>query len=115
MGMGLRPRARTTDPEESHEAAASVSQPQILRERVLTLLREFGPLADHDIVGTYTMHAHQGRWPHASPSGIRSRRDELVKLGQVAQDGEGRTPSGRRCAMWGVVGEPMRLFVGHDV
>jgi len=36
----------------------------------------------------------------ASPSGIRSRRAELVRAGQVIEDGESKTRAGNTCSVW---------------
>lgn len=91
-------KARATDPETSHEAAASVKVRESQRD-VLKVLREFGPLTDMGI----------SRWSHKfgirqSPSGLRTRRKELVNKGLVEWTGRWeRLPSGRRARVWRVI------------
>jgi hypothetical protein len=36
----------------------------------------------------------------ASPSGIRSRRAELVRAGKVVEHGESTTAAGNVCSVW---------------
>lgn len=72
-----------------------------LRERqaqVLWLLREIGPSTDEHLVAVHR--ACRELLPQ-SPSGIRSRRAELVELGMVRDSGRReRTLSGRRAIVW---------------
>lgn len=98
-------RARAGDPSTSHEAAASVreSSSQSVRDEILRVLRAYGPLSDEQI-------SYQVIGVKSSPSGLRTRRSELVKAGLVEMHkSTGRTFAGRRCMVWRVV-ETGRLF-----
>jgi hypothetical protein len=96
-----RARARTSDPETSHEAAESV---QVLENqvRVYQVLSQLGPSTDEWLVYCYPQYmSHQ-----QSPSGIRTRRKELCRKGLVRWTGEkvrGRT--NRLMRVWAVVDE----------
>lgn len=94
-------RARTGDPATSHEAAASITPMELTESRraILNALRTYGALPDHVLVERYQA-ATWDDWPQQSPSGIRSRRAELVEMGLVEAQGESTTPSGRRCIVW---------------
>lgn len=63
---------------------------------VLDVLSKHGPLPDHALV-PLVQHVAQARM---SSSGIRTRRDELVKAKMVKQTGTMRMPSGRLAAIW---------------
>lgn len=86
--------ARPTDPQTSHEAAASVDVRRS-RDVVLALLSDRGPLPDHALVMLAS--------PYMSASRARTARAELVKQGLVRRSNrDGRTPAGRRCQVWEV-------------
>lgn len=90
-------RARRTDPGTSHEAAASVRRITETHSRLLALLAEQGPMTDEEISAAW---AGSGL-PPASPSGLRSRRAELVDRGLIVDSGSTRTTaSGRRTIVW---------------
>ena len=90
------PRARLFDPDTSHTAARSVTNVTEIQHRIWTLLYHYGPLTDSQLVAMLD--------DIASPSGVRTRRAELVKAGLVARhDQDGTTGTGRRCAMWKAV------------
>ena len=90
------PVARNTDPDTSHEAAASVRNPGLDREKVYAALGE-GPMTDEEILER--CHAHYATT--ISPSGARTRRAELVKEGRVADSGvRKRLHTGRRAIVW---------------
>lgn len=95
--------ARSSDPVTSHEAAASVSVRDVTRthELILSILSAYGWLTDEQIAQAYTrLIESQGAKP-VSPSGLRSRRAELVALGKVKDSGQrGRTASGRASTRW---------------
>lgn len=86
--------ARNTDPETSHQAAASVSHIRDSQALVLSLLREQGPMTDDRI---YQFHRIT---KVMSPSGARTRRAELVDRGLVEAVGTETLPSGRRATRW---------------
>jgi len=90
--------SRDRDPETSHEAAASIS-PETLRQSqtdVLALFRKFGLMSDHKMMPFAAI-------LRQSPSGLRTRRAELVKLGKLRWSGMYDTINGRKHRMWEVV------------
>jgi len=88
--------ARATDPLTSHEAAASVGDVRESQRMVLMMLNAVGPGTDEALVE----HAGKVGYP-ISPSGLRTRRSELVRLGLVEDSGEReRLASGRRAIVW---------------
>jgi len=90
--------ARRTDPQTSHEAARSVERIRERQQAVLDLLRRRGPMCDEEIARTY---AGVAGLPAQSPSGLRTRRAELVDMGLVEDSGERVTlASGRRSIRW---------------
>lgn len=92
------PRARHTDPETSHEAAASVVDLVKRQAAVWRVLDVAGPMTDEELVEAYPTH-----WPCLSqaPSGIRTRRAELVTRGLVEWTGRKRPlASGRLAREW---------------
>lgn len=98
--LASRAYARSSDPGTSHAAAASIPVGELResQQAVLALLREVGPLTDDEILECY-----QGRLPWQSPSGLRTRRAELVDAGFVKDTGERRTLRSRRLAIvWAV-------------
>ena len=97
----IRPAARHTDPDTSHEAATSIHSMSAVQERIVEVLTRYQPATDEDIEAFYGHLAILFDWPPVSPSGLRSRRAELVFHGIVQASAEsGRTRTGRRCSMW---------------
>jgi hypothetical protein len=98
-------RARKSDPDTSHEAAASIGD---LRERQKVVLAIFDwpgvgfmGTTDEELGDAYQRLALAGQVPYQSPSGLRTRRSELVELGLVENSGDKRkTRSGRRAIVW---------------
>lgn len=90
------PHARHTDPQTSHEAAASVTDLTATKLSILKALNH--PRTDVDLVSAYN---NLKTAPITSESGIRSRRAELVAAGLVVDSGERvKLPSGRRAILW---------------
>lgn len=92
--------ARNSDPETSHAAAASLSAKKIRESQrlIYDALRHYGPMTDEDM---YLRHSH---WWTMSPSGARTRRSELVKMGKVRDSGRRETlASGRKSIVWEAV------------
>lgn len=90
--------ARASDPETSHDAADSVRDLTRYRAEVLHTLTVCGPMTDEELVDLH-MSTDGG-----TPSGIRTRRAELVRLDRVRWTGDhvvGAT--GRRARVWAVV------------
>jgi hypothetical protein len=91
--------ARRTDPDTSHEAAASIKDMRKQHFTVLMLLSAWPEGAtDEELLG----YAREMGVP-ISDSGLRTRRSELVNKGLVEFTGEKkRTLSGRRTRVWRV-------------
>lgn len=80
--MTDEPRARRTDPDTSHLAAASVrslTENQAAVYRVLLL----GPMNDEEIAAAYENVRQSWQLPLQAPSGLRTRRDDLRKAGLI--------------------------------
>lgn len=98
----VRPKARSTDPATSHEAAPDPLTPDGLRRMtdgqylVLSKFRRHGPMSDESLVVRLA-----GR---LSPSGARTRRSELARLGALLPAGETVTASGRKTIVWKLAG-----------
>jgi hypothetical protein len=99
----LRVVSRKIHPDTSREAAASVTK---LTEKRLALLRAFdyNPRAtETGISYTYEQLRQQNPqgYPLQSPSGLRARRSELVRLGLIRDSGQRtKTPYGRSAIVW---------------
>lgn len=92
-----RPVARRTDRATSHEAANSVTTPTIqnTQQLILRILVEHGPATDEQIAARIPTDYK------VSPSGLRTRRSELVGLGKVRDSGLRRPlSSGRFATVW---------------
>ena len=99
---GLLPRARRTDPDTSHAAADSVHDLRASQAAVLWVLTLLGGRAtDEQIADAYT--PDYPRRPQQSPSGLRTRRRDLVDRGVVRDSGERvRLRTGRQAIVWEV-------------
>lgn len=93
------PRARAGHPQTSHDAAASVTKLGEKQNDVLLVIKTItGSCTLEELVETYDGVVNVAE---QSPSGIRSRCSELVKLGLVENSGERRkTRSGRAAIVW---------------
>lgn len=98
----MEPTARNTDPVTSHEAAASISNRSSVYNAVLAMLEELGNATDEELWRKYHEEIARGeQLPRVSPSGMRSRRNELVTMGFVRDTQRTRrTESGRRAIVW---------------
>jgi hypothetical protein len=96
------PNARNTDPHTSHEAAMSISWDNMTRTQQIILILLETPMNDEQLVDTYMLHQRVNPKfvPQATPSGIRSRRNELATAGRVEIIDHGTTRSGRKCHIW---------------
>lgn len=93
---------RTGDPETSEIAAKSLTEEKIRtsQHEVWSLLRECGPMTDGEIA-----EAAERAGVSQSPSGLRTRRAELVRKMLVADSGERKVlPSGRQSIVWEAIG-----------
>ena len=97
MGWDPHAVARSTDPDTSWAAAHSQTPDKIRQSqtKVLRMLRRWGPMTDTTLV-----HLMSGM----SPSGIRTRRRELVDMGLVHDtDARVTLASGRKAIVWAAV------------
>ena len=98
----MNARARTTDPQTSHDAAGQVDKITKVQSVILTILRARGPLTDPQIADRYYERVAHGTAPNHSLSGLRTRRKELVDAGVLEATGEKRLlDSGRQANVWG--------------
>lgn len=94
---------RTGMPETSYAAAESFDTDRLTQCQwaVLRALQAIGPCTDERLVEAYEGLAAENYEPRQSPSGIRSRRAALVRLGLVAWTGErARLHSGLKGRVW---------------
>lgn len=90
------PHARNTDPQTSHEAAASVKDLTETKKHILIALNR--PRTD---IGLGEAYRNLKFAPRVSESGLRSRRSELVAEGLVKDSGRReKLPSGRHAIIW---------------
>ncbi len=90
--------ARREDPETSKAAARSLTPQALGKQQALVLgfFEEYGPMADTQLVS-----AVYRAGITASPSGLRSRRAELVAIGKLKDSGRRLLgPSGRLHTIW---------------
>ena|SRR5580765_1551521 len=110
QSQGEQAHARKSDPETSHAASRSVVNLGRTRDAILKILSS-GPRTDEQIAESYTFGCQRLNWPKRTPSGLRSRRSELVSMGFVEAAGgfnddgttwgiTGKTASKRNCIVW---------------
>lgn len=98
-----QPRARRDDPTTSHEAAATVRNPDRLRIRIHRIMVATGVWMTHeDVITAYGREAATNGWAPASTSGIRTRVSELHDQGYLEQDTAPTAVNrnGRRVHQW---------------
>jgi hypothetical protein len=101
--VGGEAKARRSDPDTSHAAAASVGDPSETQRAILGLFETWGPMIDERLEGRYEGAAHAGRVPQQSASGIRTRRSDLVKAGLLVDTGrKEKNDNGRDAIVWDV-------------
>ena len=94
------PRARSGDPQTSHDAAASIDPATLsaVRQGILGLLKLWGPMTHTDLILVY-----RRTWglPKQTDQGIRSRCRELVVLNLVEDSGlKDQLVTGRWSIKW---------------
>lgn len=98
-------RARRNDPDTSHAAAQSVRGLTGKQTAVLTCLKRAArPLTDQEMALLYEALRTDEEWPEQSPSGLRTRRKELVEKGHVVSIGKRRLDTGRLARTWTYAG-----------
>lgn len=83
-------KARTKDVESSHEAARQASNKlRESQEAVLRLFRVMGEMTDEQLVTEYSWRSTQypAMYPVQTPSGLRTRRHELVLREKIVYTG----------------------------
>jgi hypothetical protein len=104
---GQRARARRTDPQTSHAAAASVKSVEISRLQGFILDALERPLTDEELWNELISRQIGG----LTPSGVRTRRSELVDDGRVIDSGMKRpTKAGRGSIVWARADHRPALF-----
>lgn len=95
------PHARLTDPTTSHEAAKRVNPNKLTNtQEIITKLLEI-PLTDEELVNAFQAYTRLKQLGTlSSPSGIRSRRNELYRAGKIEPISYGKTTTGRRAIIW---------------
>lgn len=96
-----RALARGTDPETSHEAASRLGDLTDTQEEVFGLVARHGPLTDEQLLARA---ADAGSTQ--KPSGLRTRRKELVDAELVCWDGWALNADGHRVRLWRAVEAP---------
>lgn len=87
-------RARFSDPETSHRAAATV-QLKPNQTAVMLVMRILGrPVLDEELIAEYQRMFKALGLPQQSPSGLRSRRSELERAGRLVRDEKKRMSTG---------------------
>lgn len=102
--MTYEARARATDPQESHDAAATVSV-GTQRAIVMRTLYEHPNISDGELI-----ELTEGQ--PASHSGLRSRRSELIKDGLVERSGSGVSKYGKGCGLFSLTDKGVYLMSG---
>jgi hypothetical protein len=95
-----RARARNTDPATSHAAAASVGELTPNQRAVKAVLRLIGESLDEDLVREYQRRFKALQLPRQSDSGVRSRRSELSRHGDLTEGAKKRMTTGRLGRTW---------------
>lgn len=97
-----RPRARRTDPRTSKDAARTIDELTDRQRAVLTVIKRVGPATDPQIASAYERARERfpEGYPEQSPSGLRTRRAELVDQARVIALDVVRLPTGRRAQRW---------------
>ncbi|NBR25735.1 MAG: hypothetical protein EBU08_18520 [Micrococcales bacterium] len=94
------PQARTTDPVESHLAAASLDHFRLSAIETAIHKLLFIPMNDEQLVEAYKANVALGLAPRSSDSGIRTRRNELYLKGLVKVIGVEKNSNGRQVRIW---------------
>jgi hypothetical protein len=82
------------------QAASNASNKTITVKTVILKLLELSPMTDPELCDAYRNMAYIGQAPTTSDQNIRTRRNELHKLGLVQVVGVTKTASGRDARIW---------------
>lgn len=91
--------------KQTKQKANPLTGMSMAQRGVYHLLKHMGPSTDTDLVRTYNrgrkLLDRGYRYPRQSPSGIRTRRNELTTRGAIADTGDKvKLPSGRKATIW---------------
>lgn len=92
--------ARTTDPIESHLAAASLDHFVLSNVEQVIYKLLTTPMTDEELVNAYRRNAELGLHPFHSDSGIRTRRNELYQRGLIRVKGVTRNRNDKQVRIW---------------
>lgn len=81
------PLARDTDLLTSHAAIPSRPKREAQKNAILALLREVGPMTDHELTWQYNKQRIRRGWPATQSDSVRKRRAELKNEGRVVNTG----------------------------
>ncbi|OAZ40916.1 hypothetical protein A9Z40_02960 [Microbacterium arborescens] len=81
------PLARLTDPHTSHNATPARPKREQQKLAILSLLREVGPMTDHELTWQYDRKRARNGWPATRSDSVRKRRAELKNEGRVYDTG----------------------------
>lgn len=96
------PRARRTDPVESHAAADTSDRAGSRREVISWLSLNPAGLTDAQIEALHVKSRNAAGHKAYTGSRLRTARSELVTDGHVVKVGKGVSPTGRTAALWGI-------------
>lgn len=100
----LEAKSRTSDPDTSQAAALAVTRMTSKRLAVLRLFELSGEMTDEQLLDRYRSRSRSRGWPEQSESGLRTRRCELIRMGQLQDTGRTRRmTTGRMAKIWGVI------------
>lgn len=98
--------ARVTDPVTSFDAARKISKSEVgsLKDGIVEILRDRGPLTSDDLYREYLAVALTGRFVRRSAQRLRTSCAELERDGVIAADGGlGRSSLGNGSRKWRVL------------
>lgn len=101
--------ARLSDPATSHAAAANLGDLSARQHAVYRLLSVLGSATDEQLETAYrdAMYHDPANYPRQAPSGLRTRRSELVQRGYVRDTGTRQaTRSGGNAIVWTTTTHP---------
>lgn len=99
-----RHRTRATDPDTSRAAASrAVLKLRDAHWAVMALFRRYGPMSDETMVERAGNAAHTDPRLLQSPSGLRTRRKELVTCGQLMLVRKERNANNMPCNVWDIL------------
>lgn len=96
------PLARTTDPGTSHAAVPAREKREAQKNAILWLLRNLGPMTDHELTYQYEQHRTREGWPATQRDSVRKRRSDLKNEGRVVNTGRvsGFLPGAPASIVW---------------